>query len=554
MNTLRRVLNTTSVALVVLLVGIGGMSLVNRVPCWSLLIGVAIGMSAILLSQWHAHSRSRYQPDEHVNRLALAVEVHNATVRNIESAEGACGFFRPFWLELLGYRDDEVPKEQAFFPWLLEQVDPDYRQPLEAHYGSFLAGKSADYYLELKAKHRQGKWIYLRCRGQLVPSFQPGQVSRVIGVMLDITAEKQTQDRYQMSRRLLREQGKRLAGIIEIADEAIISISAQGVIQAFNPAAERIFGYTAQEVYGQNVSMLMPAPYRQRHDGYIQCYLDTGVKKIIGIGREVLGRRKDGSTCPLELSVTEVETQSGVQFIGILRDISLRRNVERHVLEVVTQEQRKTGQELHDSVGQALLGTCLLSERLANSLRGEAGPNPLLAEKIAIQLRETLNQVRALSRGLIPVEVDANGFMVAVQSLADHVSSLGLVECCFDCPEPISMTNNTAATHLYRIAQEAVSNALKHARAKNISISFRDAGGVKVFSIQDDGVGLAAEEAKPGGMGLHLMKYRAGLIGGQLSVTSSELGGTVVSCYIPEEFNHGDGATQTATVSGDDRR
>ncbi len=119
-----------------------------------------------------------------------------------------------------------------------------------------------------------------------------------------------------------------LSAILDTAVDAIITIDEQARIQSFNPAAERMFGYAASEVSGHNVSLLMPSPYREEHDDYLQNYLRTGEKKIIGIGREAVGRRKDGSTFPLDLAVSEVRVGNVRLFTGIVRDISDRRRAE----------------------------------------------------------------------------------------------------------------------------------------------------------------------------------------------------------------------------------
>ena len=120
----------------------------------------------------------------------------------------------------------------------------------------------------------------------------------------------------------------KVRGILETAADAIITIDQHGVVRSFNAAAERIFGYSCEEVVGRNVSMLMPSPYRERHDGYLASYLRTGESKIIGIGREVIGLRKDGSTLPMELALSEVSVNSQRTFTGIARDISERKKFE----------------------------------------------------------------------------------------------------------------------------------------------------------------------------------------------------------------------------------
>ncbi len=143
---------------------------------------------------------------------------------------------------------------------------------------------------------------------------------------------------HDLSRRVeieeaLRKSEERLRSIVESAVDGIVVIDDRGTIQAFNPSAERLFGYRPTEVLGRNVSMLMPSPDRERHDGYIHHYLATGEQKIIGIGREVTGRRKDGTTFPVHLSVGEMVTEGRRSFTGILHDLSDRVSLENRLAE-----------------------------------------------------------------------------------------------------------------------------------------------------------------------------------------------------------------------------
>ena len=144
-------------------------------------------------------------------------------------------------------------------------------------------------------------------------------------------------------------QAAKLRGILESAVTAIITIADRGVIEDINPATERLFGYSAAELIGQNVKVLMPEPYRGDHDGYIANYLTTGVKKIIGIGREVSGRRKDGSIFPLHLSVSEFAADGRRYFTAMIHDISDRRHVEDALRE---SERRLAHSQKMEAVGQ----------------------------------------------------------------------------------------------------------------------------------------------------------------------------------------------------------
>src|SRR5258706_600140 len=142
----------------------------------------------------------------------------------------------------------------------------------------------------------------------------------------DITERKSAE-------RALRESAGRMQALIETAVDGAILIDARGVVLMFNPACEKLFGYSAEEDIGKNVKMLMPEPYRHEHDRYIANYLDTRKPKIIGIGREVVGLRADGSTFPMDLSVGEAKQEGGAVFVGIIRDITERKSAERALRE-----------------------------------------------------------------------------------------------------------------------------------------------------------------------------------------------------------------------------
>jgi PAS domain S-box-containing protein len=150
---------------------------------------------------------------------------------------------------------------------------------------------------------------------------ETGAVSYVIGTGIDMSARVQAEE-------ALRERDARIHAILDTTVDAIITIDEHGTIVSFNLAAERIFGYATAEVLGQNVSILMPSPYREEHDGYLARYLRTGEKRIIGIGREAVGRRKDGTTFPIDLAVSEVRLGNRRLFTGIVRDITERKQAE----------------------------------------------------------------------------------------------------------------------------------------------------------------------------------------------------------------------------------
>ncbi len=331
----------------------------------------------------------------------------------------------------------------------------------------------------------------------------------------------------------LRDSAERLRAILETAVEGIITIDERGIIESFNLAAERIFGYKAKEVIGQNVSILMPSPHREQHDTYLGNYRRTGHARIIGIGREIVARRKNGTVFPMDLSVSEVRLADRRLFTGFIRDITERKRLEKEILEISEREQRRIGQDLHDGLCQHLAGIELMSQVLEQKLARRSKAAAARAGDIAKNVRDAIGHTRLLARGLSPVTLESEGLMSALQELALNTEKIFRVTCRFDCHPPVLVSDYPAATHLFRLAQEAVSNALKHGRAKRILIRLKEERGRLALSIIDNGAGFPTQIPKSKGMGLRIMQSRAGMIGGTLAIERNATGGTSVTVAAP---------------------
>ena len=346
----------------------------------------------------------------------------------------------------------------------------------------------------------------------------------------------------------LRESERRMRAVLDSAVDSIITIDERGTMESLNPATERLFGYSASELIGRNVKMLMPEPYHSEHDGYLQNYLRTGRPRIIGIGREVTALRKDGSTFPMSLSVSEVPLGSRRLFTGIVHDLSGRRQLERQIVDASTEEQRRIGQDLHDGLCQDLIGIAFQADSAARKLAAHAPTQAQAIDKLAASIRDAAVQARRLSHGLNPVDLKSGGLPVALEALAVKVSESFNVSCTFRCDGGLQVQDDATATHLYRIAQEAVSNAIKHGKSKRIEILLTSNGGRLALCIKDNGVGLPQfireglstapptgasdmSTSRPG-IGLHTMHYRANMIGGSFDIRPGRRGGVVVTCSI----------------------
>lgn len=242
--------------------------------------------------------------------------------------------------------------------------------------------------------------------------------------------------------------------------------------------------------------------------------------------------RTDGSIRWIHDRGFPVRDEAGTVYriAGIAEDVTERKELEKRLLEVTDREQARIGQDIHDGLGQQLVGVAFNVELLKEDLSAEAQPGVERANKIAALLSNAIAQARNLARGLYPIKLETEGLLSALQELAVNVSTEFAVGCEVECTQPVAVPDAAVAMHLYRIAQEAVNNALKHARARRIVICLATEGEKVRLKVSDDGVGMAVGTPSGPGMGLHIMKYRAAMIGGTLSVQPGDPGGTIISC------------------------
>jgi PAS domain S-box-containing protein len=342
---------------------------------------------------------------------------------------------------------------------------------------------------------------------------------------------------------------RRLAAIVESSDDAVVSKSLEGIITSWNAGAQRIYGYTAAEAVGQPITMLCAPEHRDDIFRNLE-----RVKRGIHIEHFETSRiRKDGRKIDISLSISPIKGEAGevVGASAIARDITEHMALQREVLEIAALEQRRIGQELHDGIGQELTGLTMLTQRLVGELRSHAVPQAEAAAKIGRLLEQALSHVRAVSKGLVPVEVDSEGLMVALADLAARTSELHGIQCTFECHRPVAIADNQTAMHLYRMSQEAVANAVKHAKPTNILIRLGVERDLAILRVIDDGQGFAPSWENTSGSGLRIMRYRADLIGAQLDITPARPHGTVVACTVaqrPLKYNDPDTSVAVANI------
>ena len=213
--------------------------------------------------------------------------------------------------------------------------------------------------------------------------------------------------------------------------------------------------------------------------------------------------------------------------------MALRLRLEREVLEASEAERRRIGRDLHDTLGQNLTALAFLLNALARRVAGRIPEETCTVQQLQHQVKKAIAEVRSLAKGLDPVGLHQGGLAASLAELADTTQRQSGVACRFRCESPVAIKDETVATHLFRIAQEAVNNALKHAQPGAIEMVLEDRAGEIVLTVEDNGVGMTKKAARGKGMGMHTMRYRADAIGGTLRVQPGARAGTAVICSWP---------------------
>jgi PAS domain S-box-containing protein len=372
---------------------------------------------------------------------------------------------------------------------------------------------------------RDGHIVWFHCEATIIRGTD-GQPQFIHGVAFDITELKQTETALEEERNVA-------SAILDTVGALVMVLDPRGRIVRFNRACERTTGYAFGEVQGRFLEELFQAT-----EGYasFQAALDQLARNATVNEHEGHWLTRDGGRRLIRWSICALPgLDLEPRFIiatGV--DITENKRLTRALLEVSNSEQRRIGQDLHDGLGQHLTGIAFLSKALEQKLADQSLPETAAATEIVALVNEAIHKTRELARGLLPVISDSLGLMSALQHWAGEVEDLFHIACLFECQEPVLIENDTTANHLYRIAQEAVHNAIKHGKAKNITIGLLDVTGRGILSILDDGSGIGSAKANQHGMGLHIMRYRAGMIGGVLEVVRYPERGTLVTCIFPK--------------------
>ncbi len=319
--------------------------------------------------------------------------------------------------------------------------------------------------------------------------------------------------------------------LTENSPDAIARLDRQLRYLYMNRTAEGKFGVKVADCRGKTrIEAGLPASWATVSDRKSAQVLATGEEQSFEASTLVDGERRHYCS----RLVPEFGPDGSLEtLLSITSDVTDRYRLEQEILEITDREQRRIGQDLHDGLGQQLTAIQLMCESLREDL---AVGHPLLekqAARMAVYLSETIAQTRALSHGLAPMELQTSGLMVALERLARDTGALAKVKCRFRCAKPVLMADNVVSGHLYRIAQEAVNNALKHGAPGQIEIRLDQRKGLVQLQISNNGKELSETGETSRGIGLQVMQHRANIVGGTLTIGSAPGQGVTVTCTVP---------------------
>lgn len=353
--------------------------------------------------------------------------------------------------------------------------------------------------------------------------------------------------------------GETLQALVSAAMDAIVTVEDGNRIVLFNPAAERMFGYSAREMLGTSLERLIPERHRGRHIGNLDAFRKSGVRfRMMNQQTEIVGLRSNGSEFPIESSISQVQVGGKLLLMAILRDISERRRSEEEMkvshgqlrelseslIAVREQEQTRIARELHDELGQQLMRLRLDLSWLSGKLKSIEPELHGKAEGMKDLLSETVGSVRRITTELRPPLLDDIGFSAAALWFAQEVKTRSGIDISTSIEVPDAALDAETTTALFRILQEALTNVVRHADANRVTITLYRRGDRLILSICDDGCGI-----KPGkgnassrdGSGLTGIRERVVMLNGEVSVVAGAGGvGTRIDVRVPLQASRAD--------------
>ena len=361
---------------------------------------------------------------------------------------------------------------------------------------------------------------------RIMPVIESGVVRALTVAVTDVTERKRAENELRTQVRIL-----------ETMQEGVVLIDPiHHAIRLTNPTFNRMFGYAATELLGRSIEPLFSMLTVQRRR--LARALRDGTKTGEIVPVEFECARRDGTRFVAACLVTPLTINGFEHWLAVLNDVTERKQLEREIIEIANREQQRIGNDLHDGLGQDLTGIALMLRGVAAQLRRESSAATRDVEEVIGLVNNAIDSTRTLARGLSPVGGGRGDLAAAIQTLGARIGERFGVEVAFhvNFAEALRLSE-TAAAHVYRIVQEALTNVVRHSDARHVSIRLNTRDGELQFQVDDDGCGLPPLPADlASGLGLKIMRYRAQMLGGDLVIEPNGNGGTSVRCSCPLDF------------------
>jgi two-component system CheB/CheR fusion protein len=432
--------------------------------------------------------------------------------------------FNPPISELLNLRESDIGRPISNFSANVSNkaLMTDAKQVLET-----LTPIETDVWSHHKGQKRR---CYLR---RIVPYLTlDGHINGVVITFFDITERHYQKQRLkqcvQERTHALHEREARLSAIMNYASEAILVLDLSGKITEFNDSAQAMFNYNNKEIIGKNIQALIPSINIKRLTSHALTLESSAMSTLILEKKELIGLRKNTLDFPIALSLTKVKGRA--IYIGIINDLSEHQALKKALINISTYEQEKIGHEIHDNLGQRLTGINLLVSNLKRSLPESDIKNNQAMDLIIEQLSQAIGDTRDFSHILAPILLPPHGLQDALTTMMKLFDSSGIKKR-IKLSSNLTIVDSVVATQVYRIAQEAINNTLKHAKARKVTLQLQAQRENTCLEITDDGLGFDINDPEFNqGIGIQIMRYRASNINATLDIVSSKGKGTTVRC------------------------
>jgi two-component system CheB/CheR fusion protein len=319
---------------------------------------------------------------------------------------------------------------------------------------------------------------------------------------------------------------ERYENLFENASDMVFTQDLTGRITSINRIGEQFLRCPRNEILGRDLATFVAEDQRDA----VKQWLDEEIRDGELATAEWDFVNAAGQRLRLEISALLVQRAgSGTEVESVARDITERSHLEREILETSNREQRRIGHDLHDGVCQQLVAIAYRMDIVGEQLDEKGVPESAELTRIGGLLNEAIQQTRGVARGLFPVRLAESGLESALEELAANINNLFKIQCEFKCEKSLPSLDSTLSLHLYYIAQEAVSNAVRHGKATQVNISLTGAGDRFMLEIQDNGSGFRLPLHESSGMGIRIMRYRARVIGATLNLKSEPNRGTQIA-------------------------